>query len=80
MPGTAAAEEGVWGGWLSKKPFQKELVMHRLTFDPGQRRVLLLVVNKIGFEHDKKFFNYKILIVKVQIPTIARNGTESILI
>jgi hypothetical protein len=33
----------VWGGWLSKKPFQKELAMHRLTFDPGQRRVLLLV-------------------------------------
>jgi hypothetical protein len=32
----------VWGGWLSKKPFQKELAMHRLTFDPGQRRVLLL--------------------------------------
>jgi hypothetical protein len=28
---------------LSKKPFQKELAMHRLTFDPGQRRVLLLV-------------------------------------
>jgi hypothetical protein len=26
---------GVWGGWLSKKPFQKELAMHRLTFDPG---------------------------------------------
>jgi hypothetical protein len=34
----------VWGGWLSKKPFQKELPMHRLTFDPGQRRVLLLVL------------------------------------
>jgi hypothetical protein len=34
----------VWGGWLSK-PFQKELAMHRLTFDPGQRRVLLLVMN-----------------------------------
>jgi hypothetical protein len=33
----------VWGGWLSKKPFQKELAMHRLIFDPGQRRVLLLV-------------------------------------
>jgi hypothetical protein len=33
----------VWGGWLSKKPFQKELAMYRLTFDPGQRRVLLLV-------------------------------------
>jgi hypothetical protein len=32
----------VWGGWLSKKPFQKELAMHRLTFDPGQRQVLLL--------------------------------------
>jgi hypothetical protein len=31
---------------LSKKPFQKELAMHRLTFDPGQRRVLLLVHNK----------------------------------
>jgi hypothetical protein len=43
MPGTAAAEYGVWGGWLNKKPFQKELAMHRLTFDPGQRRVLLLV-------------------------------------
>ncbi len=46
MPGTAAAEKGVWGGWLSKKPFQKELAMHRLTFDPGQRRVLLLVYYK----------------------------------
>jgi hypothetical protein len=33
----------VWGGWLSKKPFQKGLAMHGLTFDPGQRRVLLLV-------------------------------------
>jgi hypothetical protein len=33
----------VWGGWLSKKAFQKEFAMHRLTFDPGQRRVLLLV-------------------------------------
>jgi len=43
MPGTAAAQKGVWGGWLSKKPFQKELAMHGLTFDPGQRRVLLLV-------------------------------------
>jgi hypothetical protein len=32
---------------LSKKPFQKELAMHRLTFDPGQRRVLLLVYYKI---------------------------------
>jgi hypothetical protein len=37
----------VWGGWLSKKPFQKELAMHRLTFDPGQRRVLLLVYHKL---------------------------------
>jgi hypothetical protein len=36
----------VWGGWLSKKPFQKELAMHWLTFDPGQRRVLLLVSAK----------------------------------
>jgi hypothetical protein len=27
MPGTAAAQLGVWGGWLSKKPFQKELAM-----------------------------------------------------
>jgi hypothetical protein len=36
----------VWGGWLSKKPFQKELAMHGLTFDPGQRRVLLLVMFK----------------------------------
>ncbi len=46
MPGTAAAQQGVWGGgWLSKKPFQKELAMHRLTFDPGQCRALLLVVN-----------------------------------
>jgi hypothetical protein len=35
----------VWGGWLSKKAFQKEFDMHRLTFDPGQRRVLLLVIN-----------------------------------
>jgi len=43
MPGTAAAEKGVWGGWLSKKPFQKVLAMHGLTFDPGQCRVLLLV-------------------------------------
>ncbi len=40
MPGTA----GVWGGWLSKKPFQKELAMHGLTFDPRQCRVLLLVI------------------------------------
>jgi hypothetical protein len=47
MPGTAAAELGVWCGWLSKKPFQKELAIHRLTFDPGQRRVLLLVSYKI---------------------------------
>jgi len=47
MPGTAAAESGVWGGWLSKKPFQKELAMHRLTFDPGQCRVLLLVKYKM---------------------------------
>jgi hypothetical protein len=39
----------VWGGWLSKKPFQKELAMHRLTFDPGQRRVLLLV--DYNFDH-----------------------------
>jgi hypothetical protein len=31
---------------LSKKPFQKELAMHGLTFDPGQRRVLLLVNTK----------------------------------
>ena len=46
MPGTTAAEYGVWGGWLSKKPFQKELAMHGLTFDPGQRQVLLLVCNK----------------------------------
>ncbi len=44
MPGTAAAQKGVWGGWLSKKLFQKELAMHGLTFDPGQRRVLLLVI------------------------------------
>jgi hypothetical protein len=36
----------VWGGWLSKKPFQKELAMHGLTFDPGQRLVLLLVIYK----------------------------------
>ncbi len=34
----------MWGGWLSKKPFQKEFAMHRLTFDPGQRWVLLLVL------------------------------------
>jgi hypothetical protein len=34
----------VWGGWLSKEPFKKELAMHWLTFDPGQRRVLLLVI------------------------------------
>ncbi len=40
------AKLGVWGGWLSKKPFQKELAMHRLTFDPGQHRVLLLVLYK----------------------------------
>ncbi len=36
----------MWGRWLSKKPFQNELAMHRLTFDPRQRRVLLLVSNK----------------------------------
>jgi hypothetical protein len=41
----------VWGGWLSKKPFQKELAMHRLTFDPGQRQVLLLVYHKTFFGH-----------------------------
>ncbi len=35
----------MWGGWLSKKAFQKEFAMHRLTFDPGQHRVLLLVLN-----------------------------------
>ena len=29
------------------RSFQKELAMHRLTFDPGQRRVLLLVSDKI---------------------------------
>jgi hypothetical protein len=29
---------------LSNKPFQKELAMHGLTFDPGQCRVLLLVI------------------------------------
>ncbi len=27
----------MWGGWLCKKPFQKELAMYMLTFDPGQR-------------------------------------------
>jgi hypothetical protein len=43
----------VWGGWLSKKPFQKELAMHRLTFDPGQRRVLLLVIIKNGKRYTK---------------------------
>jgi hypothetical protein len=42
----------VWGGWLSKKPFHKELAMHRLTFDPGQRRVLLLVINIIIMHAD----------------------------
>ena len=36
----------MWDGWLSKKPFQKELAMHRLIFDPGQRRVLLLVYDR----------------------------------
>ncbi len=50
MPGTAAAQQGVWGGWLSKKPFQKELAMHGLTFDPGQRRVLLLVKTKLTWK------------------------------
>jgi len=35
---------------LSKKPFQKELALHRLTFDPGQRRVLLLVLYKMDFD------------------------------
>jgi hypothetical protein len=29
---------------LSNKPFKKELAMQGLTFDPGQRRVLLLVI------------------------------------
>jgi hypothetical protein len=51
----------VWGGWLSKKLFQKELAMHRLIFDPGQCRVLLLVQNKIENESNgpypvKSFF------------------------
>jgi len=41
--GLGGPKQGLWGGWLSKKPFQKELAMHGLTFDPGQRRVLLLV-------------------------------------
>ena len=40
----------MWGGWLSKKPFQKELAMHGLTFDPGQRRVLLLVIHYFSYE------------------------------
>jgi len=39
---------GVWGGWLSKKAFKKESAMHRLTFDPGQRRVLLLIFSRNG--------------------------------
>jgi hypothetical protein len=30
-------------------PFQKELAMHRLTFDPGQRQVLVLVNDKNKF-------------------------------
>jgi hypothetical protein len=50
---------------LSKKPFQKELAMHRLTFDPGQRRVLLLVPYKrdisIGVELVKSYKNKLLL-------------------
>jgi hypothetical protein len=46
----------VWGGWLSKKPFQKELAMHRLTFDPRQRRVLLLVVHKVTYTMGVLYF------------------------
>jgi hypothetical protein len=37
--GSGGPKQGLWGGWLSKKPFQKELAMH------GQRRVLLLVIS-----------------------------------
>ncbi len=39
---------------MSKKPFQKELAMQGLTFDPGQRRVLLLVLH-INILLDKAF-------------------------
>jgi hypothetical protein len=46
--GQGGPKQGLWGGWLSKKPFQKELAMHGLTFDPGQRRVLLLVIIIVG--------------------------------
>ncbi len=44
----------MWGGWLSKKPFQKVLAMHRLTFDPGQCRVLLLVIYKVDAGNAKR--------------------------
>jgi hypothetical protein len=37
---------------LSNKPFKKELAMQGLTFDPGQRRVLLLVYNT-GVNYDR---------------------------
>jgi hypothetical protein len=58
MPGTAVAQKGVWGGWLSKKPFQKELAMHGLTFDPGQRWVLLLVAYKSNLDQNFLFIDY----------------------
>ena len=45
-PGVGGPKQGLWGGWLSNKPFKKELAMQGLTFDPGQRRVLLLVCYK----------------------------------
>jgi hypothetical protein len=41
--GSGGPKQGLWGGWLSNKPFKKELAMQGLTFDPGLRRVLLLV-------------------------------------
>jgi hypothetical protein len=36
---------------LSNKPFKKELAMQGLTFDPGQRRVLLLVLTIFNFHY-----------------------------
>jgi hypothetical protein len=56
---------------LSKKPFQKELAMHRLTFDPGQRRVLLLVLLYIIF---------KLLISESQTPSKTGKGTPLLLL
>jgi hypothetical protein len=77
MPGTAAAEEGVWGGCLSKKPFQKELAMHRLTFDPGQCWVLLLVHYKIMLRLLTFFQTLRFVFVFFRLPLKRKNVLPS---